>query len=273
MAPRVVTSGSKENEKRVSRYMQEIRDIAKAGLNRRELFRMGLVMGGAGAAALQGVRGFKPHWAHAASGPGSGGSLSLQSPRNTPFIDPLPIPPVMKPVTLNPAPTKGVNPAASAVTGFRETSRPDHQRWEQFLPTVMYESVERAVQHDFYPDIDGVPPSTVWTFVEPSTGKAGPLWIKARYGQTVVHRIHNDLPEENGGFGINKTSTLQRPTPVRGDTLGLGKSPSGESGSVGWARGTPADRRINPSVAGIGVRRTGIFIPQWPVSGSAGGPP
>jgi FtsP/CotA-like multicopper oxidase with cupredoxin domain len=180
--------------------MQEIRGIAKAGLNRRELFRMGLVMGGAGAAALQGARGFKPYWAHA-------DSLPLRSPRNTPFIDPLPIPPVMKPVTLKPAPTKGVNPVASAVTGFREAGRPDHQYWERFYPTVMYESIERAVPHDFYPDIDGVPPSTVWTFVEASTGKAGPLWIKARYGQPVVHRIHNDLPEENGGFGINETST------------------------------------------------------------------
>jgi FtsP/CotA-like multicopper oxidase with cupredoxin domain len=187
--------------------MQEIRDIAKAGLSRRELFRMGLVTGAGGLAALQGARGFKPYWAYAASGSGSGGSLELRSPRNTPFIDPLPIPPVMTPVTLKPAPTKGVNPTPSAVTGFREASRPDHQRWEQFLPTVMYESVERAVQHDFYPDIDGVPPSTVWTFVEPSTGKAGPLWIKARYGAPVVHRIHNDLPEENGGFGINETST------------------------------------------------------------------
>jgi hypothetical protein len=46
MAPHVGTPGSKENEKRVGRYMQEIRDIVKAGLSRRELFRMGLVMGG-----------------------------------------------------------------------------------------------------------------------------------------------------------------------------------------------------------------------------------
>ena len=103
MAPHIRSSGSNEHEKRVSRYMQEIRDIAKAGLSRRELFRMGLVMGGAGAAALQGARGFKPYWAHA-------DSLPFRSPRNTPFIDPLPIPPVMRPVTLNPAPTKGTNP-------------------------------------------------------------------------------------------------------------------------------------------------------------------
>ncbi len=93
MAPHGGNPGSKENEKRVGRYMQEIRDIAKAGLNRRELFRMGLVMGGGGLAALQGARGFKPYWAHAAKGSGSGGSLELRSPRNTPFIDPLPIPP------------------------------------------------------------------------------------------------------------------------------------------------------------------------------------
>jgi FtsP/CotA-like multicopper oxidase with cupredoxin domain len=207
MAPQVVSSGSKENEKRVGRYMQEIRDIVKAGLSRRELFRWGLVLGGGGLAALQGARGFKPYWAHAESGSGSGGSLELRSPRNTPFVDPLPIPPVMRPVTLNPVPTKGPNPVPSATTGFPEATRLDHQRWEEFLPVTMYESVEKAVPHDFYPDIDGVPPSTVWTFVEPSTGNAGPLRIKARYGKPVVHRIHNALPADNGGFGINKTST------------------------------------------------------------------
>ena len=200
MALHIVSSGSKENEKRVSRYMQEIRDIAKAGLSRRELFRMGLVAGGAGLAALQGARGFKPYWAHA-------DSLPFHSPRNTPFVDPLPIPPVMRPVTLNPAPTKGRNPARSAVTGFPEANRPDHQRWEQFLPVTMYESIEKAVPHEFYPDIDGIQPSTVWTFVEASTGIAGPLRIKARYGEPVLHRIHNALPTDNGGFGINQTST------------------------------------------------------------------
>jgi len=207
MSRKTTSPDTEYDEKLVGRYMQEIRGIAKAGLNRRELLRMGLVMGGAGAAALQGARGFKPYWAHAASGSGSGGSLELRSPRNTPFVDPLPIPPVMRPVTLNPSPTKGQNPVRSAVTGFTEADRPDHQRWEEFLPVTMYESVEKAVPHDFYPDIDGVPPSTVWTFVEPSTGNAGPLRIKARYGEPVLHRVHNALPADNGGFGINKTST------------------------------------------------------------------
>jgi len=56
MAPHIRSSGSDAHEKIVSRYMQEIRDIAKAGLNRRELLRMGLVMGGAGAAAEEDAR-------------------------------------------------------------------------------------------------------------------------------------------------------------------------------------------------------------------------
>ena len=105
MSRKSTASDTKYDEKLVGRYMQEIRDIAKAGLNRRELFRMGLVAGGAGLAALQGVRGFKPYWAHADDG--GGGLPRFRSPRNTPFVDPLPIPPVMRPVTLNPVPDQG----------------------------------------------------------------------------------------------------------------------------------------------------------------------
>ncbi|MEW6720548.1 MAG: multicopper oxidase domain-containing protein [Thermodesulfobacteriota bacterium] len=199
-------SVSRKAEQRLARYMKEIRDAGKSGLSRRELMRWGLVAGGAGAAAIRGIRNFKPHWAHAALRNGNG-ELEIRSPENTPFVDALPIPHIMQPVMLNPAPTRETNRVPSAVTGYMEAQRPDHQRWEQFLPMKMYESVERAVRHDFYPDIDGVPPSTVWTFVEASTGIAGPLRIKARYGEPVVHRIHNALPEDNGGFGINKTST------------------------------------------------------------------
>jgi FtsP/CotA-like multicopper oxidase with cupredoxin domain len=193
-------------EKLVARYMQEIRDIARAGLNRRELFRIGVVAGGAGLAALRGMRNFKPYWAHADDR--DGGGIRFRSPSNTPFVDPLPIPVVMRSIPLDPAPTKGPNPLPSAVTGFREADRPEHQRWEQFLPVKAHEVVERAVTHDFYPDIDGVPPSTIWTYVEASTGAAaGPLWIQARYGEPVLFRVHNALPSDNGGFGINQTST------------------------------------------------------------------
>jgi FtsP/CotA-like multicopper oxidase with cupredoxin domain len=196
--------------------MQEIRDIVKGGFNRRELLRMGLVLGGAGLAALQGLRGFRPHWAHAASGSGSSGSgLRLISPPNTPFTDPLPIPTIMRPTLLDPAPTRGPNPTVSTVTGFTEAPRPEHQRWREFGGTsdaapgftgARYEILELPVSHDFYPAVDGVPPSTVWTYVDATTNTPGPLWLQARYGEPVVLRVHNALPTANQGFGINQTS-------------------------------------------------------------------
>ena len=211
MRRNIITSDTRRREKIVGRYMQEIREIAKAGLSRRELLKMGLVMGAGGLAGLLGTRAFKPYWAHARD------VFPFISPPNTPFQDALPIPPVMRPVTLNPEPTEHPNPHPAAtervphgvadVTGFTEADRPAHQRWEQFLPAEMYESIEQPVSNNFYPAVDGVPPSTVWTFVERSTGAIGPLRIKARYGEPVLHRVHNALPQENGGFGINKTST------------------------------------------------------------------
>src|SRR3989441_12701702 len=85
---------------------------------------------------LAGMRGFKPYWAHADN------AIPFISPPNTPFVDPLPIPPTMRPVTLNPAPTKARNPNPAAgpgpvngvpdVRGFREAGTERHQRWPAF---------------------------------------------------------------------------------------------------------------------------------------------
>ena len=117
---------------------------------------------------------------------------------------------------LNPGPTAGPNPAASAITGFTETPRPAHQRWTQFggagatdpgFTGAMYEFIELPVQHRFYPDVNGIPPSTIWSYVDMATNTPGPLHIQARYGEPVVLRIHNSLPFPNDGFGINQTST------------------------------------------------------------------
>src|SRR5947208_5411450 len=79
MSIQVLKSGRRRQEELVSRYMQEIRDIAKGGFNRRELLKMGLVMGGAGLIELAGMRGFKPYWAHADN------AIPFISPPNTPF--------------------------------------------------------------------------------------------------------------------------------------------------------------------------------------------
>ena len=206
-------SGRRNLDTRIGRYMHEIRDIVKAKLSRRELLRMGLVSGSSGLLALYGMRHFKPYWGHAQL---LANELELHSPPNTPFVEPLPIPQALQQTTLFPAPTKGTNSVVSAVTGFPEAVRPDHQRWTEFggqsdtLPGFtgpQYEIIEQAVEHDFYPARDGMPPSTIWTFVDATNDHTGPLRINAHYGQPAIVRIHNDLPEANNGFGINQTST------------------------------------------------------------------
>jgi len=206
---------------RADRYMREIRDIVKGGFSRRELLKMGLVMGSEGLFAMRGMRAFRPYWAHA----DDGGAVRHVSPPNTPFVDPLPIPRVVRPATLDPAPTRGSNPLRSSATGFTETNRPDHQRWTEFggyataagCAATQHELVEMAVQNDFYPDVDGQPSSTVWTYVDAATlgrnaqnstvSNPAPVWIHARYGTPTLVRVHNALPDENNGFGINQTST------------------------------------------------------------------
>ncbi|HSC69753.1 MAG TPA: multicopper oxidase domain-containing protein, partial [Candidatus Methylomirabilis sp.] len=218
MAIQILKGDRSSKEKRIAQYMQEIRDIVKGGFNRRELLRMGLAMGGAGLAAMQGMRNFRPYWAHADDG--GGRDLRLTSPPNTPFVDPLPVPAVMHKTTLDPAPGPGPIPPnstlASALTGFTETSRPAHQRWTQFggssdtspgFTGAMYEILEQEVQHAFYPAVDKVSSSTIWTFVDAKSNAVGPLWLQARYGEPIVVRIHNSLPAANQGFGINQTST------------------------------------------------------------------
>ncbi len=159
----------------------------------------------------------------------------LPSPANTPFVDPMPVPVTLTPLTTpNPVPMSasntgvvplgrivnaklnGVTVASANIGGFSEALRPAHQKWTQFggssatapgFTGKMYESVEMAVPWNFYPAVDNVPASTVWTFVEASTGAIGPIRIKAQYGEPVIHRVHNALPVNNGGFGINQTST------------------------------------------------------------------
>ena len=204
----IISSHTGMKERQAGRYMQEVRDLVKAGLSRRELLRMGLAAGSGGLLAV-----------HGCGGGGGGGGSSIASvsplsdglpddpsPPNTPYSEPLPVN-AMSPTILDPAPTDATNPTPSPTTGCREAVRPSHQKWSEFLPVAMYESVEREVLHHFYPPADGVPPSKIWAFVEYDTGKVGPLWIKARYGEPVIHRIHNVLPAENGGFGINQTTT------------------------------------------------------------------
>ncbi|MCZ7625804.1 MAG: hypothetical protein M5R38_08135 [Candidatus Methylomirabilis sp.] len=99
-----IEAGGEQKEKLVGRYIQQVREIAKARLSRRELLRMGLVMSGGGLAGLHGLGNARLSWAHSESESSPvclgipqdvwiNDPTTLISPRNTPFVDPLPIPP------------------------------------------------------------------------------------------------------------------------------------------------------------------------------------
>ncbi len=85
-----------------------------------------------------------------------------------------------------------------------------HQRFDEFPPDKLYEMHARPFKHRFHPDL---PESTIWGYglgpdIDGNTFSPGPLF-KARYGEPIVVRIHNDLPPEGApdGFGIPEVIT------------------------------------------------------------------
>jgi FtsP/CotA-like multicopper oxidase with cupredoxin domain len=116
-----------------------------------------------------------------------------QSPPHTPFVDDLPIPFPAVPQFLFPAPTKAAN------IGGGEAARDDHQRWEEFNPSVTYQLEARATTHQFHRDYL---PSYAWGF----NGRyPGPTVLNA-YGVPTLFRIKNSLPDVTTSFGRNQTT-------------------------------------------------------------------
>ncbi|WP_369959321.1 multicopper oxidase family protein [Pseudomonas benzenivorans] len=128
------------------------------------------------------------------------------SPPSIPWAKELPEePPVLEATELDPAPT------GLAQTALGECGRDKHQRWDQLYatprqyPPVHYElSVEENDDWEFNP---AYPRQRIWGYTGDS-GKAttpGPT-IMARYGQPVVVRFHNNLPQNHVGFGSPEIS-------------------------------------------------------------------
>ncbi len=86
-----------QHEKRVARYMQEVTDMQKAGVTRRDLMKMGLTAGVGGIVSMGGGRSFLPNLANAGT-IGFPGAL-ISPPALTPWLDPLPIPKAAVPCT------------------------------------------------------------------------------------------------------------------------------------------------------------------------------
>jgi FtsP/CotA-like multicopper oxidase with cupredoxin domain len=107
---------------------------------------------------------------------------------------------VLQPVTLDPAPTDQANTAAG------EAGRAPHQRFAELGVAVTYELTARErPDWVFNP---AYPPQRVWGYAGNARGATAPgPTIFARYGQPMVLRIHNGLPQDHVGFGSPEIST------------------------------------------------------------------
>ncbi len=98
-------------------------------------------------------------------------------------------------------------PELSKATPYANLS---HQGWDKggqlgnFAPKKWYETHVRQFNHVWHRDLPaGTTGQAAWGF---DSVVPGPMF-RTRYGEPHFNRIHNHLPEQNLGFGINQTST------------------------------------------------------------------
>lgn len=115
------------------------------------------------------------------------------SPRTTPFVERLP---VYGPKS---AVEELLPPPVPVATG-EECGREAHQRWAEFPASKFYELNVRQALHSFHRDL---PTQPIWGYdgICP-----GPTFV-AKYGEPIIVRIHNNLPQNHVGFGSPEIST------------------------------------------------------------------
>jgi FtsP/CotA-like multicopper oxidase with cupredoxin domain len=155
-------------------------NVRCASEGRRDLLKGSVTAAGAGLLA-----------AKLASIPAS--AADVPSPRTRPFVQALP---VYQPKTT----TEALLPPPLQVAAGEECGRPDHQRWLDFPANKFYELHVREELHSFHPDL---PTQPIWGYdgIFP-----GPTFV-SRYGEPVIVRIHNELPQNHVGYGSPEIST------------------------------------------------------------------
>jgi len=162
------------------------KEIIAARLTRRDLITQGLLTAGGYLVAKRGLSVRGGSWMP---------TLQAASPPVSPFVDPLPIMPIKRALpTLTPEPTQVPNLAAG-----EGRTRP-HQGFTQFPPVEFHQLVQRPAPVKLSPSL---PTQQMWGYdgIVP-----GPTFV-ARYGRPILVRNFNQLPQQNGGFGINSVST------------------------------------------------------------------
>ncbi len=206
--------------RRALRAFAERQEMVKAGLTRRDLVRMGLIVGGgAGGGLLATEKGMAKELR-------SNDALGALPPL-TPFVDPLPILPVLP-----------ERDPAKYQTFARNAPTPEPNN-KKFIPNTKVPLEGRSEAHQSRaPDAIGkfepkhyhvshmganpaaklhrdLPPTTIWGFnlgdddldADPPISP-GPVVILHHLEPALIRR-HNDLPpiEQNGGFGVPEVST------------------------------------------------------------------
>ena len=189
-------------DKRALRAFRARQELVQAGVTRRDLMKAGMMTSAGVLVAEIGL-------------PRS--ALALTSPRVKPFVEPLPILPVLPSralAQLDPAPTNDPNRAINPLTGLPFEGRSErHQSRDLFPPEKFFVTRMGANPNaSVHPDL---PPQTVWGFnnggADLSTDppiSPGPV-IVTRYGTPSLVRRFNALPpeEQNGGFGVPEVTT------------------------------------------------------------------
>ncbi|WP_211223755.1 multicopper oxidase family protein [Massilia niastensis] len=139
-------------------------------------------------AAVTGGTGFITSHAVDASG------TDIKPPYTTPFVEPLPIPPIKKAAaaTLYPVPQKEAHPD--------EAGRDPHQGWEHWPPQKAYVIDVKEGWHYYHREL---PRQKIWGYdgILP-----GPTMV-AYEGEPIVVRYYNNLKPDVNGFGSPEIST------------------------------------------------------------------
>jgi FtsP/CotA-like multicopper oxidase with cupredoxin domain len=193
---------SRARWKEMYQAFQNRQELVKAGLtSRRDLMRLGLLTAGG---LLIPKRGLS--WGDNNCRYGSTGCGNCASPPTTPWTMSMPIMPVKQTTTALSGPAPSINPnlTINPATGMPYEGRTRaHQAPPLGFPfptSTLYEVHQRAAQVQVSPSL---PLQTLWTFDGVSPG---PTYV-ARYGTPFIVRNYNDLPTDNGGFGLNSVTT------------------------------------------------------------------
>jgi len=193
---------SRARWKEMYQAFQNRQELVKAGLtSRRDLMKLGLLTAGG---LLIPKRGLS--WGDNNCRYGSTGCGNCASPPTTPWTMSMPIMPVKQTTAALSGPAPSINPnlTINPATGMPYEGRARaHQAPPLGFPfptSTLYEVHQRAAQVQVSPSL---PLQTLWTFDGVSPG---PTYV-AHYGTPFIVRNYNDLPTDNGGFGLNSVTT------------------------------------------------------------------